>query len=257
MARAKRTNRAEARRRHRASFAEPLAEGELATDDVIEEAPGATAGTRPSAARAAGASAPAAPPPRPGIAAAFRSAFRPADVRGDLRALPRSLRHWSFLVAVLLSGLAVALVPLMGANTIALTLFGYFSGAAPIGSAFLAGFFAPRASYLAGALAGLASVGFMAIAFSVGSFGGLLPAEAADGTPLAPDVAKALVLNQALFYGVPSAALFAAMAAWYRRFLNAANPNRRARRAAAPTGRRPDGRQPRKNQQRPMLARRR
>lgn len=259
MARAKRTNRAEARRRHRASFAETPVDGELLTADAAEDAPdaGAGAGTRPPAARSAATSGADAPPPRPGIAAAFRSSFRPADIRGDLRALPRSLRHWSFLVAVIMSGVAVALVPLLGANSIALTLFGYFSGAAPIGSAFLAGFFAPRASYLAGGLAGLASVGFMALAFSVGPFGGLLPTQTIDGAPLALADAKALVLTQALFYGVPSAALFAAMAAWYRRFLNAANPNRRTRRPAPSTGRRPDGRQPRKNQQRPMLARRR
>lgn len=251
MARAKRTDRAEARRRHRAQFAEALPESNL--DNVAEEAipaPSRTAGPRTAA------TAEPPPPVRPGIAKAFRQAFRPLDLRGDLRALPQNLRHWSFLVAVILSGLAVALVPLLGANAIALTMFGYFSGAAPIGSAFLAGFFAPRASYLSGALAGLASVGFMALAFSIGSFGDLLPTQAVDGTPLAPDVAKALVLNQALFYGVPSAALFASMAAWYRRFLNLANPNRR-RRPPAATGRRPDGRQPRKNQQRPMLARRR
>ena len=183
MARAKRTNRAEARRRHRASFAETPVDGELLTADAAEDAPdaGAGAGTRPPAARSAATSGADAPPPRPGIAAAFRSSFRPADIRGDLRALPRSLRHWSFLVAVIMSGVAVALVPLLGANSIALTLFGYFSGAAPIGSAFLAGFFAPRASYLAGGLAGLASVGFMALAFSVGPFGGLLPTQTIDG----------------------------------------------------------------------------
>ena len=252
MARAKRTDRAEARRRHRAAFAETLPESSL--EDAGEEAAPATG--RPTGPRPTTAPAEAPPPVRPGIAKAFRQAFRPVDMRGDLRALPRSLRHWSFLVAVLLSGLSVALVPLLGASTIALTLFGYFSGAAPIGSAFLAGFFAPRASYLAGGLAGLASVGFMALAFSIGSFGGLLPTQTVDGAPLTPEVAKALVLNQALFYGVPSAALFASMAAWYRRFLNLANPNRR-RRPPPATGRRPDGRQPRKNQQRPMLARRR
>ena len=48
--------------------------------------------------------APAAPPrparrrPRPGIGYAFRSSFRPLDLRGDLKALPRLLRHPAFLV---------------------------------------------------------------------------------------------------------------------------------------------------------------
>ena len=50
-------------------------------------------------------------------------------------------------------------------------------------------------------------------------------------------------------------AFFAAAAAWYRRFLNRASPNRP--RPNTPTSRRPDGKVARKPQQRPMLARRR
>ena len=243
MARAKRTDRAEARRRSRALSA-PRAASEIAEDGP--EAPAQAAKARPAAATVE----------RPSVAAAFRSSFRPLDLRGDLRALPQIVTHWSFFVPVILAGLSVALIPFLGAGSIAGVLFGYFSGAAPFGMAFIAGLFAPRASYLVGILAGLASVGFMALAFAVGPFGGALEGmRDVSGNPVSVDQAKSLLLNEALFSGVPLSAIVAAAGAWYRRFLNRANPNRS--RPAATTSRRPDGKIPRKQEPRPMLARRR
>ncbi len=258
MARAKRTDRAAARRRHRASFADPLAEGDLdaaAGDDASEATAATAASSRSAAGRPAGS---ATAPPRPGLGAAFRSSFRPLDLRGDLRALPQILRHWSLWVPIVLAGLSVALVPFMGASSIAGVLFGYFSGGAPFGTAFVAGLFAPRASYLVGALAALASAGFLALAFAVGPFGGALDGavDPATKAPISVAQMKSLLLNEALVTGVPLAAIVASAGAWYRRFLNRANPNRK--RPTTPTGgRRPDGKIPRKQAQRPMLARRR
>ena len=199
---------------------------------------------------------PAHRPPGPASSAAFRSSFRPLDLRGDLRALPQILSHWSLYVSIILSGLSVALVPFLGAPSIATVLFGYFSGGAPFGTAFIAGLFAPRASYLVGALAALASAGFMALAFAVGPFGGTLEgAKNAQGVPISATELKGILLNDALTSGIPLAAIVAATGAWYRRFLNRANPNRN--RPTTPTSRRPDGKIPRKQAQRPMLARRR
>jgi hypothetical protein len=63
-----------------------------------------------------------------------------------------------------------------------------------------------------------------------------------------------VLLGQALTYGVPMSMFFASAAAWYKRFLNRANPNRNRPTQA---GRRPDGKQPKRNEQRPILARRR
>ena len=264
MARAKRTDRAAARRRYRATLAEE--------PDPLDPAPdGEDADEAPQTTRRASRSATAAPtvaatpargtpaaPQRPSITGAFRSSFRPLDLRGDLKALPRLLRHPAFFVPTIVSGLSVALVPLLGLNAMTSTFYQYFSFSAPLGTSFLAGFFAPRASYLLGALAALASVAFQALAFSRGTFGGFLEifTDPATGQTLSRDAAAALILNQALFIGVPSGAFFAAAAAWYRRFLNRASPNRRAKQAAA-SGRRPDGKIPRKNQGRPALARRR
>jgi len=257
VARAKRTDRAEARRRNRAMFADPNGEGELGTT-ADDDAPRPATSARAAAAqrsRVVTGTGPA-PAPRPGIAAAFRSSFRPLDLRGDLRALPQILTHWSLLVPVILAGLAVAMVPFFTSSPIVGTIFGYFSGPAPFGTAFVAGLFAPRASYLVGILAALASVGFMALAFAVGPFGGALQGMTdITGQPLTESAAKAALLNEALVTGVPLAALVAAAGAWYRRFLNRANPNRA--RPTTPTSRRPDGKVPKKPQQRPMLARRR
>ena len=253
MARAKRTDRAEARRRSRAAALSGTVIDAEAGDGTAPTDPGPAAPT----ARARGAAATAPAPVRPGIGSAFRGSFRPLDLRGDLRALPQILTHWSLYVPIVLSGLSVALVPFMGAPSIATVLFGYFSGGAPFGTAFIAGLFAPRASYLVGAIAAAASAGFMALAFAVGPFGGTLEgAKDANGVVLTAQQLKGILLNDAITAGIPLAAIVASAGAWYRRFLNRANPNR-ARRPSNPTGRRPDGKVPRKPAQRPMLARRR
>ena len=255
MARAKRTDRAEARRRYRASLADPLeTDDDLLDDDDL--APAAPASPSSSRAAANASSRSAAPTPsRPGMGSAFRSSFRPVDLRGDLQALPLLIRHKAFLVPVILSGASVALLPLIGVNALTSAFYQYFSFTAPLGTAFLAGFFAPRASWIVGMMAALASVGFQALAFSLGPFGGLYDSFLdSSGQPMGRAAAEALVLNQALVVGVPSAALFAAAAAWYKRFLGRANPNRGR---PAQTTRRPDGKTPKRNESRPILARRR
>ena len=75
MARAKRTDRTEARRRYRAEQA--ALGGDTTTDVAVEAAP---AKGRSTASKAP------APAPRPGIIASFKAAYRPVDLRGDLRA---------------------------------------------------------------------------------------------------------------------------------------------------------------------------
>ena len=262
MARAKRTQRADARRRYRASLAEVDGGADVADDADATATPTPTAiatasagsKARPATAKAGPRSAP--PPQRPGITTAFRESFRPLDIRGDLRALPKLLTHWSFLVPVALSAAAVAAVPIFGLTALTTTFYQYFSYTAPIGSAFIAGFFAPRAAYLVGGIAAFASFLFQVIAFNTGAFSAaFVGAKDANGVPLDPSVISAQVLNEALFIGVPSAAFFAAAAAWYRRFLRTANPNRN--RPQPTSSRRPDGKVPKQNQGRPLLARRR
>ena len=233
MARAKRTDRAEARRRHRATFADPLADGEGA---AAEDAPASipVAGSR---AATGGLRKPAAPAPgqpvRPSVTSAFTSSFRQVDLRSDVRLLPKLLVHRAFLAPTVASGLAFVLFAYFPSPPTVL-FYKYFSYQLPVAALFVAGFFAPRASYLIGAIVGVASVLFQA--------------------PLWMGQTSDFAIGS-LVSGALGGALFASMAAWYRRFLRRANPNRA--RPTQPSGRRPDGKIPKKDTPRPMLARRR
>jgi hypothetical protein len=103
LARAKRTARAEARRRYRAEH--PLGADELAEGDDADEAgeldDAPVTGRRAPAPRPAGSPA-GGRPVRMGARRAFREAYQPADVRGDLRALPELIRSRAVTIPALL-----------------------------------------------------------------------------------------------------------------------------------------------------------
>ncbi|HYO44498.1 MAG TPA: hypothetical protein VES19_14970 [Candidatus Limnocylindrales bacterium] len=245
MARAKRTERTEARRRHRAEQAslaelEPGAEG---------DAPASTAESRSDAK--------ATPARRPGIVASFRGAMRPLDLLGDLKATPQVLASWGFLAALGITAAAAAwfvfayndamatlvaslpagttpttdqLEAVVGANTIP-----YFVGTMalqppPAIGAFLIGFTAKRASWLGGLVYGI-YVTVLAIVILQTPSGQLL---AGVGS------ADAVLIGHAAWSPV-GAAVFASAAAWYRRFLDLANPNRSQSRPSK-TSKAPQGR---------------
>ena len=113
MARAKRTDRAEARRRYRAS--QELSEAELdAAEGEATAASPTPRAARPPRSSTAG-STPT--PPRIGIGQAFRLSFRPLDLRGDLGAFPRiATRTKALWVPVALTLAATALVAVIGTN---------------------------------------------------------------------------------------------------------------------------------------------
>jgi hypothetical protein len=113
VARAKRTARAEARRRYRAEHPleadevddlEDEPEADAAAGAEADEAPPArrrSSPARPPASRAGGA--PARPgASRPSALRAFRDAYQPADIRADLRALPELLRSRAVTIPALL-----------------------------------------------------------------------------------------------------------------------------------------------------------
>ncbi len=224
MARAKRTDRTEARRRHRA---EQVA---LAGDPAV---------TTEVAARSAAAPATSKGPTveRPSITGALRGAFRPVDLAGDLRALPKLLLHWSFWgpAAATLVTTVVYIFSAQGrtADTtsdtwwvvvnLAFQMF-VFPLPAPAGSAFIAGFGAPRAAWLVGLIIGVISAACFAVI--IGSVSATLTSS--DATV---DVSSYAL--QGFLVAPVGASLFAAAAAWYKRFLNLANPNRRQGRAPA------------------------
>ena len=218
MARAKRTERAEARRRYRAANAsQPIDDADL--ESVSTSEPG------PTKAKASGnpaqKSASTAPSGRIGFGEAFRQSFRPINVRQDVAALPWIATHthalWIPLAITIAS--TVFIVLSNGTGTISQFMFAYFIQTPAIGSVFIAGFLAPRASWLLGVVVGLVS----AICYSVLVV--VFPTSIYVAAPPTADVTRDVVVS-ALVLSPVIGAFFAAGAAWYRRFLALSSPNR-------------------------------
>jgi hypothetical protein len=216
VARAKRTDRAEARRRYRAELA--AEDGtEYVDDETGERAPAPPPQTRTSGSQMSS------PSGRISFGTAFRLSIHPVNVREDIAALPWIALHtkalWLPLLITIVS--AVAFTITSGTDMVTRFMFAYFVQTPAIGGVFLAGFLAPRASWLLGIIVGLvAAACYAAIILLV-----------ATGTPeeaLARDaILSAFILSPVL------GSVFAAGAAWYRRFLQLSNPNRGRRAAAA------------------------
>ncbi len=228
MARAKRTDRTEARRRHRAEQAVTI------DPDEASDAPASASKSAKAAKTAAPAQAAA---PRPSFMAAFRGAFRPVDLRADLRALPSILTHWSLLVALAGAVVSTAVFILSTnefASTLDLTLsdpaagkpigtisnvsyiaVSLFVAPPPAAGAFLVGFTAPRASWLGGLIYGLVAAGCYSVIL-LSPTGRLF----IGGNAPEPYIVNAWIVSPL------GAAFFASASAWYKRFLNLANPNR-------------------------------
>lgn len=206
MARAKRTARADARRRYR----QELGVQDEALDTTTE---GSADGPRAGAATAA--TIDPVPNQRLGIGEAFRRSFRPFDVRGDLAAIPSLVRHRAFFIPALLTiGSTALLFATRGADIVSAFLYAYFIQTPAIGAVFIAGFLAPRASWLLGVLIGLLSAVCYTLIIQSGIAGD-------PGTAGTTDVIAAAFLLSPVM-----GALFAAAAAWYRRFLQLSSPNR-------------------------------
>lgn len=213
MARAKQTDRAEARRRYRQAV------GQDATEELDDLGEAPEPATRGRAAEPARSSRPQQPSGRPGFTAAFRQAYRPAHIREDLAMLPKLLRHWSFLAPIAM---------VVGGAIVASTFWNFTGGQLAWqvlvypGSGFglpqlVAGFFAPRASYLLGFLVSVVQ-GIAATIF-------ILQLSTTLGTPFPSEQVPGL-LTQSFLAGPVSGTLFAAAAAWYRRFLSLSSPRR-------------------------------
>ncbi len=250
MARAKRTDRTEARRRHRAQFAEDnggMDEG----DELVHEAEAPTgSSTRrrqvapsrsASSSSASGSGAAAARPPRPGFMSSARAAYHAPNYREDLVLLPRLLVHWSVLLSAALAVAGTAIIVGVGPSISSTTtgaaaatgtttlayvgslLVSLFIGPPPFGAALLIGFMLPRATYLVGLVFGA----FAALCLSIIILA--QPTESMAGLTVQ-------YLLYAWVFGIVGSAFFAAGIAWYKRFLELLNPNRgqRSRPAAKP-----------------------
>jgi hypothetical protein len=234
--RAKRTTRAEARRRYRASQNMPLED----SDELEAEEGSADAKPTPSRRTTAATSSTDAQP-RPSIARAFRAAFTPVDIAGDLRALPRLLIDKAFWIP---AGAIVALTGVVlvtgGKELVSQLLSPYFLYPPPIAPVFLAGFLAPRGSWLLGGLIGVVqSIATLVIVLTSPALGAATSGDSG-------------VFAYSLFVSIAFGSFYAAAAAWYKRFLRGAQPPRRA---AAPAGKSSGGQK--RSESRPLLARRR
>ncbi len=229
MARAKRTARAEARRRHRAESAN------LAGETVDAEATAGQPSTKATSSSATK-TATATPPERPGFMNAFRQSFRPINVRKDVAAVPWIATHTHALwIPVAITVGATVFTAITGAtDTIAALLFTYFVMFPAIGSMFIVGFLAPRAAWLLGVIVGIIS----AVCYIALGSQGRLPTEIQVQWNLSPQDAVVTSLIYSALFG----AFFAAGAAWYRRFLALSSPNRNKRQSQTAKAKPGDGR---------------
>jgi hypothetical protein len=211
VARAKRTARTDARRRYRAAT-EPAIDMDV---DAADASPDARARSRGSQSSARPENSQA----RVGIFNALRVSIHPPKFREDLAALPSLVTHRSLWLPVLVTiASTVAVVATSGKDVVTAFLFAYFVQTPAIGGVFLAGFLAPRASWLLGAIVGfVAAIGYVAVLTLVP--GALNPTAPGAGT-IGGIALSAFVLSPVM------GALFASAAAWYRRFLRLSNPNR-------------------------------
>jgi hypothetical protein len=228
VARAKRTHRAEARRRYRAAGATDVDFDAVETDEPTKPAPRSSS---TSNAKATGT------PERVGITDAFRQSIRPMHVREDVASLPWIALHTKALWLPVLITVAstVAIVTLGAFDVVTGFMFAYFVQTPAIGGVFIAGFLAPRASWLLGVIVGFVA----AICYSLLVI--VFPSKIVIGALPPPDVARDIVISAFILSPILGA-FFAAAAAWYRRFLALSNPNRGRRQQQGSQKKTGDGR---------------
>jgi hypothetical protein len=226
VARAKKTERAEARRRYRA------ATGSSENDLGVVEASAIPAAALPrdSRDRRPAGSEPAAAPARAGFMASLRAAAGPVDIPGDIRALPSILVHSKagWVPALIILGTAAAmLIPSLGSNQFVVLAGNVVLQPPPMIIAFLAGMLAPRGAWLMGGLMSLlAGIAFIVVVTA--STNSLV-------TPLgftyvvSADQKMAYAQNVLLTAPIFGIAI-GAFAGFYRRFLNMSSPQRQGAR---------------------------
>jgi hypothetical protein len=221
VARAKRTDRADARRRYRQNHLEQAAlPDELAADGS------ATLAGKPASARPAQ---PRASTGKPGFLSAFRLAAAPADVRADIRALPELLRTRAAIVpgVLILASLVVTFALGATGNIIPALMFQAFLAPPPMAASFLAGILAERAAWLLGLLAGLAAGVAFVIVMLLAPDDVLLGLFRADTA--IPAGFRETYAIQALALSPLMGLATGAFAGFYRRFLRMASPNQGSR----------------------------
>jgi hypothetical protein len=232
VARAKRTNRAAARRRYRETHPDDVdSVAEIDDTELSEPAPSRSTATPARRSGPARAGATAAPPPRPGFMGALRNAVGRPDIAGDIRALPDIALHsralWVPLLAILVASI-LFFMPGMSKNPIVAMIGQIALTPPPMIMPFLGGMLAPRGAWLVGGIIGLAnSLGYLVL---------VLANTTSQVTPLGWTYAvtsdqKVSYAVSAMLQAVPFGILVGAFAGFYRRFLAASSPQRQPSRS--------------------------
>jgi hypothetical protein len=200
VARAKSTERAEARRKYRAYLAQQEAEAAQAADSADSADSAGSAGT-PAVAGAARTRAsdlkplPVAPGARMGLGAAARAAYRTPHYLDDLRNIRPLVLHsntlWPILIMCAVAGLYSTIRINSGeyaGDPILSIIFSFLFFPVPLVPPMLAGFLAPRSTWLAGALASFIATMTVVAVFAVtgaklDAAGGIAGASASPSTP--------------------------------------------------------------------------
>ena len=238
MARAKRTDRAEARRQYRAYLQEKQdtaaaeADDSSGAADVTSSKPARSRDQRPQAAIQ--------PSGRLGIFAAAKAAYRTPHYMDDIRNIRSLVFHskavWPVLVVCVAAGAFSVFRISSGASysdPVLIALFQFLLFPVPLVPPMMAGFLAPRSTWLAGLIAAFIStmtvVGFFAMTTTkvpgyAGEFSGGLLAITVQ------------LLSTSLLFGL----MMAALSGWYKRFLRLTSaPRTRAPAKSASQRRRP------------------
>ena len=164
--------------------------------------------------------------PRMGIMTALRASFRPLNVRADLAVLPSLIPHKALWLPVVVTvATAIATTVSGGSDVITPLLFTYFIVTPAVGGVFLAGFLAPRASWLLGVIVSLVGAAcYIAMGLAL-----RLP----EPFQTQFSSAQSEAIGYTLIWSPMLGAFFASAAAWYRRFLTLSNPNRGRRQQQA------------------------
>ncbi len=224
MARAKRTDRAEARRRYRAYLADVAAQEAEETDLEDEEQPKRASRPEPQPVHVR-------PGQRLGFFQAMSAARRPVHYLEDLRYTPKLITGspaiWlPTVLAIVSAGIAIA--RLNGATleqarddvAVQITVGFVLNPYLPMLPALIAGFFAPRATWLAGVLVSfVTTIAYVAV-LTIGSNN-----LAVTGSAVKLTLADAIPYTLSLMLAsLPFGALLAAFSGWYKRFLNLTGP---------------------------------
>jgi len=246
VARAKRTDRAEARRQYRAYLA-AQAEAQAAAEAEDAEIPSEDRGASARPARPRELDGGPAPGVRLGMVGAARAAFRTPHYLDDLRNIGplvvRTNAVWPVaalcLIAALIAYPRINPQTVAADDTILAIVFQFVLFPLPLLPPMIAGFLAPRSTWLAGILASAISVVTLVALLVVTR----MPIDSVNGHVAGgraiQDVGVAGVTASWLSAALPFGALMGAGAGWYKRFLDYMGAGKQRRTSKSSSQKRP------------------